>query len=63
MNRVEIEGAAYVAKSSPAGTCAGCAAFVPTTSKTTPLCLALPACGSGVRDDRRSVVWVKEAAK
>jgi len=63
VNRYEIEGTTYVAKKSPAGTCAGCAGFTPPGKKTTELCRALPSCFSEDRKDRQSIVWVKEAAK
>ena len=61
MNRVELEGVTYVARKSPAGTCAGCAGFAPPGTKTTPLCRALPFCTKEDRDDGSSIVWVKES--
>ena len=60
MNEATVDGVRYVARKSPRGTCAGCSGYTAPSEKTNPLCLLLPACGSGVREDGRSVVWVKE---
>lgn len=65
MNEVTIDGVRYVAKKSPAQTCAGCAGrqIDPRAVQATELCRALPLCNAADRADRRAVVWVKEAAK
>lgn len=63
MNHVEINGEAFTARTSPAGTCAGCAGRSLPGEENTPLCRALPSCLAMDREDGRAVVWVREAAK